>query len=135
MKFPPGGNWPGGATERVLPSLVCDPNEILTVGSFAEAFAKIDQLVPSDKSLQECKLLGTTDALALAPLKRAHKGCGLHQAIVGASVEPGKAPTHLFHAELPALQIGLVDVGDLQLAASRRLEVRRDVHDLLVIKI
>ena len=54
---------------------------------------------------------------------------------MGAGIQPGVAAAHDLHAELAALQIGAVDVGDLQLAARRRLQVPGDVHHLLVVEI
>jgi hypothetical protein len=41
---------------------------------------------------------------------------------VGAGVEPREAAAHLLDVEVAALEIGAVDVGDLELAARRGLE-------------
>jgi hypothetical protein len=54
---------------------------------------------------------------------------------VRAGVEPGHAASELFDDELSAPQIFTIDVGDLQLAARRRLQIRGDVDHLIVIKI
>ena len=44
------------------------------------------------------------------------------QAVVGAGVEPGEAAAEPDDVKVPALEIGAIDVGDLELAASRRLD-------------
>ncbi len=59
----------------------------------------------------------------------------LEQAVVGAGVEPGVAAAHDLDVELAQLEVALVDVGDLELAARRRLDVGRDVADLAVVEV
>ena len=56
-------------------------------------------------------------------------------AVVGAGVEPGVAPAHDFDFQLLALQINAVEVGDLQLAARRGLQIARQVAHLGVVKV
>src|SRR3712207_999958 len=53
----------------------------------------------------------------LALLDGLHEGGGIVEAVVRAGVEPGKATPELSHAQLAPVQIRVVDVGDLELAA------------------
>ena len=52
-----------------------------------------------------------------------------------ARVQPGVAAPHDLHLQLALLQVGLVDAGDLQLAARAGLHGLGDVHHLLVVKV
>ena len=54
---------------------------------------------------------------------------------VRAGVEPGEAAAQHLDVKLAALEIGAVDIGDLELAARRRLEARGDVDHLVVVEI
>ena len=80
-------------------------------------------------------LLRAGDLHPLPPLERGDELGGLEQTVGRAGVEPGKAAAHHFDVQLAALEIGAVDVGDLEFAAGRRLDVGGDVDDLLVVEI
>ena len=54
---------------------------------------------------------------------------------MGAGVEPGKATAHDLHEQLAILQVDAVHVGDLDLAARRGLDRRRDIEHLVVVEI
>ena len=54
---------------------------------------------------------------------------------MGAGVEPGEAAAQQLDLQLAALEIAVVDVGDLELAARRRLEAGGDVEDAVVVEI
>ena len=60
---------------------------------------------------------------------------GLDQRFGRAGVEPGEAPAEALDAELAAAEVFAVDVGDLQLAARRGLEVGGDVEHLVVVEV
>ena len=47
-----------------------------------------------------------------------------------AGVEPGEAAAEHLDAQLPAFEVGAVDVGDLQFAAGEGLQRRGDLDDL-----
>lgn len=72
---------------------------------------------------------------ALASLDGLDEGCGLQQGVVGTGVEPGVAAAHGLDVEFVAREVGLVDVGDLELTARRWLYRLRDVDDVLVVEI
>ena len=75
------------------------------------------------------------DLEALAGLDGLDEGCGLQQGVVGAGVKPGVAAAHGLDVELVAREVGLVDVGDLELTACRWLYRLRDVDDVLIVEI
>ena len=52
-----------------------------------------------------------------------------------AGVEPGKSAAKHLDIEVATLQVGVVDVGDLDLAAGRRLDVGGDVKYAIVVKV
>ena len=54
---------------------------------------------------------------------------------MGAGIEPGHAATHQLDVQLALLKVAAVYVGDLELAARRRLDGRGDIAHLLVIEI
>ena len=75
------------------------------------------------KPLAEGDLLQAGDVDALAVLQRADELAGLEQAVVGAGVEPGVAAGQVFDEEVARFQVDAVEVGDLQLAARRGLQI------------
>ena len=77
----------------------------------------------------------TGDLEALAGLNGLDEGRGLQQGVVCAGVEPGVAAAHGLDVELVAREVGLVDVGDLEFTAGRRLYRLRDIDDILVVEI
>ncbi|OIQ72078.1 hypothetical protein GALL_462990 [mine drainage metagenome] len=60
---------------------------------------------------------------------------GFDQALVGAGIEPGIAAAHDLHTELVALEINAVEIGNLQFASRRWLQVGGDIDDLVVVEI
>src|SRR5690349_6812541 len=64
----------------------------------------------------------------LAALERPDERSGLVEAVMGSGVEPGEAPAEPDDLELAEIEIGLVDVGDLELAARRRPDPGGDVE-------
>src|SRR3546814_11089674 len=64
-----------------------------------------------------------------------HELRGVDEAVVGAGVEPGIAAAEALHLQLPDLEVAAVEIGNLQLAARRGLQVGSDIADLLVIEV
>lgn len=54
---------------------------------------------------------------------------------MGAGIEPGGSPSHLLDVEAPELEVGSVDVGDLEFTASGRAYRPRDLGDPSVVKV
>ncbi|SXF49311.1 Uncharacterised protein [Klebsiella variicola] len=54
---------------------------------------------------------------------------------MGARVQPGKTAPQQFNMQITLLQIHLVQGGDLQLAALRRLHVLRHLHHVIVVEV
>lgn len=72
---------------------------------------------------------------ALASLDGLDEGCSLQQGVVGAGVEPSVATAHGLDVKLVAREVGLVDVGNLELTACRWLYRLRDIDDVLIVEI
>src|SRR5690606_37653672 len=83
----------------------------------------------------EGDLLRAGDTEALAALQRADEFRGFDERIRRAGVEPGIAAAEAFDIERAALEIGEIDVGDLELAAGRWLELAGDLDDLRIVEI
>src|SRR5262249_23948094 len=86
-------------------------------------------------ALAEGDLLQTRDLETLPALQGRDEARGIEQRGGCAGVEPGKAATELLHEQLAGIEIAAIDVGDLQLAARRRLDLPRDLDDMLVVEI
>ncbi len=93
------------------------------------------ELGGSNPALAEGDFLRASDLQALALFNRGDELPGFEQAVVGAGVQPGVAAAEGLHLQLALLQIDAVDVGDLQLAARRGLEVGGDVAHLRVVEV
>ena len=57
------------------------------------------------------------------------------QAVVGTGVEPGETAPEQLNTQVAALEIGLVDAGNSQLAAGRRLDRPGDIDDIVVVEV
>ena len=75
------------------------------------------------------------DLETLAGLDGLDEGCGLQQGVVGAGVKPCVAAAHGLDVKLVAREVGLVDVGNLELTACRWLYRLRDIDDVLIVEI
>src|SRR5260221_9714916 len=80
-------------------------------------------------------LLRTGDLETLPGLDRGDELGRLAQAFRRAGVEPGEAAPELLDLEPLRPQILVVEIGDLELAARRRLQSRGNLGDLLVVEI
>ena len=91
--------------------------QILAVVVLLERLGELVDLLSRDVAHAVGDLFEAGDCAALAGLDGLDEGCGLQQGGVGAGVEPGVAAAHGLDVELVAREIGLVDVGDLELTA------------------
>src|SRR2546427_6035201 len=80
-------------------------------------------------------LLDAGDHEPLAVLDRLDERGRLQQRFVRPRVEPRDPAAELLDLELSAPEILRVDVRDLELTARRGRETRRDLHDLMVVKV
>ena len=88
------------------------------LGGLLEPGGRDPAVLPGD-------LLGYRDGQVLGVLHGADELRGLVQALHGAGVQPRVAAAQGDHGERPLLQVHLVERGDLQLAAGRRLDLMR----------
>ena len=112
-----------------------EAQQILAVVVLSERLGELVDLLSRDVAHAVGNLFEACDFEALASLDGLDKGCGLQQGVVRAGIEPGVAAAHGLDVELMAREVGLVDVGDLELTACRWLYRLRDVDDVLVIEI
>ena len=124
-----------GFTKSGVPKNSNNSFKVNTIPAFHERSRKGLELRGVNEALAVGDLFNTTHLQALAALDDLHELGGLHEALEGASVEPGRAAVHDLDAELAAAQVLAVDVSDFVLAARRGLEVGGDVDDLVVVEV
>src|SRR5688500_25270 len=92
-----------------------DLHEVTPVAALHERPGQRLELLPGDVALPVGNLLWAADLEPLPLLDDLHELGGLHQGRVAARVEPGRPPGQYGDLQLPSLQVGLVEVGDLVL--------------------
>ena len=92
------------------------------VARLAVGLGGLLQLRGGDPAVLPGDLLGDRDGQVLGVLDGADELRGLVQALHGAGVQPRVAAAEGDHGQGPLLQVHLVERGDLQLAAGRRLD-------------
>ena len=112
-----------------------EAQQILAVVVLLERLGELVDLLSRDVTHAVGDLFETGNLEALAGLNGLDKGCGLQQGVVGAGVKPGVAAAHGLDVKLVAREVGLVDVGNLELTACRWLNRLRDVDDVLIVEI
>lgn len=109
--------------------------QILAIVVLLKRLGELVNLLSRDVAHAVGNLFEAGDLEALTGLDGLDEGCGLQQGVVGAGVKPGVAAAHGLDVELVAREVGLVDVGDLELTARRWLYRLRDIDDVLVVEI
>src|SRR5262245_35967458 len=109
--------------------------EILTVPGFAEGLREAAELLAIDEALAERDFLRAADFQALPRFDSLHEVGGGEQRSVGAGVEPCDTAPEDLDTQRATLEIGTVDVRDLELAAGRGAEAARNTHAAGVIEI
>ena len=112
-----------------------EAQQILTVVVLLERLGELVDLLSRDVAHAIGNLFEAGDLEALASLDGLDKRCSLQQGVMCAGVEPGVAAAHGLDVELVAREVGLVDVGDLELTAGRWLYRLRDIDDVLIVEI
>ena len=90
---------------------------------FEHGLGQFSELVSVYPSLLVGYLFETSHFETLALFYYLDEGTGLAQTVVGTSVEPGKSALEGKHLQLMAVEIFLVDGGNLELAASTGLDI------------
>ena len=98
---------------------------MLPVDRLAVGLRGLLQLGGGDPAVLPGDLLGHGHGKVLGVLHGADELSGLVQALHGAGVQPRVAAAEGDHGQRPLLQVHLVERGDLQLAAGRRLDPMR----------
>ena len=99
--------------------------QVLAVDRLAVGLRGLLQLGGRDPAVLPGDLLGHGHGQVLGVLHGADELRGLVQALHGAGVEPGVPAAEGHDGQRPLLQVHLVERGDLQLAAGRRLDPMR----------
>ena len=99
--------------------------QVLAVAVLGQRLGKRLELFGRDPALAEGDFLRAGDLEALALLDGGDELAGFEQAVVGAGVEPGVAAAHDLDVELAFFEVEAVEVGDLEFATRRGLEVAR----------
>src|SRR3546814_7481391 len=130
--FMAGSSW---LAPVLAPVLAQHPQQILPVAVPAEGVRLTRQILRPDIAHAPRHLLGRGDRQALTLFDGAHEIRRVEQRVVRARVEPREAAAERLDAQVAAFEIGAVDVGDLQFAARRRLQVAGDADDAIVVEI
>lgn len=120
---------------KAVGSFLLEAQQILAVVVLLEWLGELVNLLSRDVAHAVGDLFETGDLEALTGLDGLDEGCGLQQGVVGAGIEPGIASAHGLDVKLVAREVGLVDVGDLELTARRWLYRLGDRDDVLVVEI
>src|SRR5690606_28831204 len=97
--------------------------EVFAVLGLLQGLGQLFELREVDPALDVGNLLETRDFEALPLLDHLHKPRGVHEGVVRASIQPGKAAAEEFDIQLPTLEVSLVDAGDFELAARGRFDL------------
>src|SRR4249920_758020 len=123
----PSSRYSIAPTSILVARLVGDGFEIPPVIGVLQGRRDPQQLLGVDEAAAIGDLLDAGDHPALALLDGAHELSRIENGVGRAGVEPGEAAPHALAEELAQREISEIDVGDLKLAARRRLEVCGDV--------
>ena len=99
--------------------------QVLPVDRLAVGLGRLLQLGGRDPAVLPGDLLGDGHRQVLGVLHGADELRRLVEALHGAGVQPRVAAAEGHHGQRPLLQVHLVERGDLQLAAGRRLDLMR----------
>ena len=102
---------------------------------FCRFFLPIARMLVAKYSPPQRNLFGASDPQSLALLQNLNEVACFNQRRMRAGIEPGKTTAKDLDIEVATFQVGAVDVGDLELAACRRLDVGGDVEDVIVVKV
>lgn len=112
-----------------------DPLKVLAVAGFFEAGGLFQQGLLADPALAVGNFFQTGDFQALAVFDGLHKVPGFQQGVVGAGIQPGKAPAQHLDIELALIQVGHVHIGDFQLAPGGGLDIAGNLDHLVVVEV
>src|SRR5436190_23806198 len=93
-----------------------DRQQILSVAALGRTLRKLVELIDADVAQPQGNFLNAGDSETLSFLENLHEMAGFHQCFVGPGVEPGKATAEHLDIKIATIEVGAVDVGDLDLA-------------------
>src|SRR5262249_6416505 len=115
--------------------LLEEVEEVLAVLVLLHRVGERLELLPVDVAHPEGDLLHAGDLEALTSLHDLDEAGRALERLVGSGIEPGETPTEHLDVELAGLEIGAIDIGDLQLTARGRTEAGGDVQHAVVVEV
>ena len=109
--------------------------QILTITAAVQGSGQGFQIVGGYKTHAVSDFLDTGDLESLALLDDLDKAGRLHQAGVGAGIQPGHPTAHFFDEKPVLFKVGFVDVGDFQFAASGGFQLVGNRDHIVVVEI
>ena len=91
--------------------------QILAVLVLLQHFIRLQDFFLCDPAVEIGDLLQARDFAVLVGLDRADKIACVHQGLMGAGVQPGKALSEKLHVQLAVFQIDPVEIRDLQFSS------------------
>src|SRR2546428_10934336 len=145
-KYPRPSRWTSGSMTRTsgssvgmtrtdLDFVLDHAEQVLSVGARFHRPREPKQVGLADVTHAKGDLLEARDHQPLPLFDRLDVIARLDERFVRAGIDPRDAARELLDMELPALEIGAVDVGDLELSAHRRPESGGNGDHLVVVEI
>lgn len=110
-------------------------DQVFPVLILGQRLRQSQQIFRGDVAFIVGDFLDAGDLEPLAVFNRGDEVARLEKAFMGARIEPGHAPTQKLHLQFTLFQVFLVDVGYLQFAPRRGLQILRDIDDGVVVEI
>ena len=104
-------------------SLIAQGQQILSVSALGHGFGKLFKLIGRDVSEVIRDFFRAGNHQSLAALDGLDIEACLEERIVRAGIEPSHAAAHHLDFQLARFEIETVEIGDLQFASRRRLEI------------
>src|SRR5947208_3274519 len=123
-------HWPKGRISFIGHEL-----EIFAVITFRQAIYDGAERRLVDEACAKRYFLKTGDLQSLPMLDGGDVVAGLEQACLRAGIEPGHAAGEQLHVQLVSIEIHLVQIRDLQLAARRWFQLTAEIDHPLVINV
>ena len=89
----------------------------------------------SDPAIAPCDFFDTSNACPLTFFNNAHIRAGFMQRRKCPGIEPGGSARQYFYREFAATLVLVVDASDFKFAARTRLELSRNVDDVVVVEV
>jgi hypothetical protein len=110
-------------------------HQVFAVAALGVALGERVKLLARDVAEPQRDFLETCNPQALSLLENLYEVARFDERSMRSGVEPGEAAPENLDEQVAALEIGAVDVGDLEFATAGRLDRCGDVDDVVVVEI